>query len=60
MLGGSFTWADNPGGTANTCYLVSPTLSDGGELSLLDYPGDEEFTYTIRRTDGAAIAAVNF
>jgi len=60
MLGGSFTWADNPGGTANTCYLVSPMLDAGGEVAHLEYPGDQEFTYSIRRTDGAAIAAVNF
>lgn len=60
MLGGSFTWATNPATTANTCYLVSPILDAGGDVDHLEYPGDMEFTYTIRRADGAAIVAVNF
>lgn len=60
MLGGSFTWAKSPGSTAHTCYLVTPALTDGGELPSLDYPGDYELQYTIRRADGAAIDEVSF
>lgn len=60
MVGGSFTWALDPGDTANTCYLVAPSITDGGEVPHLEFPGDLELTYTIRRADGVAIAEVSF
>lgn len=60
MQGGSFGWAKGPATAVHTCYLVSPSITDGGDLAELEYPGDHEFTYTIRRADGAAIAEVTF
>lgn len=60
MAGGTFTWASASGGTAHTCYLVSPDITTGGDLTQLPYPGDQELTYTIRRTDGAAIDEVSY
>lgn len=60
MMGGSFGWAKSAAGTVHTCYLVAPSITDGGDLTELEYPGDHELTYTIRRADGAAIAEVTF
>lgn len=60
MQGGSFTWALGPGGDPYTCYLVKPDLTAGGELPRLDYPGDHELVYTIRRADGVAIDEASF
>lgn len=54
--GGTFVWfPDASDSTSHTCYLVGPAIDEEVKPTPTDFGGVWEITFTIRRTDGAAI-----
>lgn len=59
--GGTFAWhPDATAGTSYTCYLLSPTIDEEVRPQRGQYFGEMEVSFTIRRTDGAAIDEVYY
>jgi len=59
--GGTFAWfPDADEATSHTCYLVRPTIEEDVRPARTEYFSGMEITFTIRRTDGAAIDEVFF